>query len=143
MKIRLPGRGNAGRNGGPAGDLYVVTKVEEHPVFKRRGDDFVVDVPVGLVEAALGAEIEAPRPDGSTVRLRVPAGTQTGKQFRVRGAGAPKTRRRGGGGRGDLLLRVRVVVPNKLKKREREILEAFAEERDENVREALFRRAKA
>ncbi len=143
MKIRLPGRGNAGRNGGPAGDLYVVTKVGEHPVFKRRGDDFVVDVPVGLAEAALGAEIEAPRPDGSTVRLRVPAGTQTGKQFRVRGAGAPKTRRRSGGGRGDLLLRVRVVVPNKLKKREREILEAFADEREENVREALFRRAKA
>jgi molecular chaperone DnaJ len=139
MKIRVPGRGSAGRKGGPAGDLYVVTRVPEHPVFKRRGDDFLVEVPVGIVEAALGAEIDVPRPGGGTVKLRLPAGTQEGKQFRVRGAGAPKARSRGGE-RGDLIVRVSLVVPKKLKRREREILEALAEERGENVREELFRR---
>jgi molecular chaperone DnaJ len=139
MKIRVPGRGSAGRKGGPAGDLYVVTKVREHPVFKRRGDDFVVEVPVSFVEAALGAEIETPRPGGGTVKLRLPAGTQEGKQFRVRGAGAPKARARGGE-RGDLIVRVSLVVPKKLKRREREILQALAEERGEDVREELFKK---
>ena len=139
MKVRVPGRGGAGRNGGPAGDLFVVTRVEEHPVFKRRGDDFVVSVPVSFVEAALGAEIEAPKPGGGTVRLRLPAGTQNGKQFKVRGAGAPRTRK-SGPERGDLIVRVGVVVPKKLRRREREILEALAEERDEDVRAELFKR---
>jgi molecular chaperone DnaJ len=140
MKVRVAGRGNAGRRGGPAGDLLVVTRIEEHPVFKRRGDDFVVEVPVSFVEAALGAEIQAPRPGGGTVRIKLPAGTQAGKQFKVRGAGAPKTRA-GGGERGDLVVRIGVVVPRKLRRREREILEALAEEREEDVREDLFKRA--
>src|ERR687894_794686 len=139
MKVKVPGRGGAGGGGGPAGDLFVVTRVEEHPVFKRKGDDFVVTVPVSFVEAALGAEIEAPKPGGGTVRLRIPAGTQSGKQFKARGAGAPRTRR-GGAERGDLIVRVGGVVPKKLKRREREILEALAEERDEDVRAELFRR---
>ncbi|WP_273888571.1 molecular chaperone DnaJ [Rubrobacter naiadicus] len=137
MKIRIPGRGSAGRNGGPRGDLYVVTRVAEHPVFERRGDDFVVELPVSFTEAALGARVDVPRPEGGTVRLKIPAGTQDGKQFRVRGAGAPHPR---GGGRGDLIVRVRVVVPAKLTRREREILEAFADVHDDNVREDLFRR---
>ena len=139
MKIRVPGRGNAGRKGGQAGDLYVVTRVEEHPVFRRRKDDFVVDVPVSFVEAALGAQIEVPRPGGGTVKVKLPAGTQDGKQFKVRGAGAPKARTNGGE-RGDLIVRIGVVVPKKLKRREREILEALAEERDEDVREELFKK---
>jgi molecular chaperone DnaJ len=139
MKVRIPGRGHAGRDGGPAGDLYVRTLVEEHPVFKRKGDDFVVGVPVSFVEAALGAEIQVPRPGGGTVKLRLPAGTQDGKQFKVRGAGAPRART-DGGEKGDLIVRVSVVVPKKLKRREREILEALAEERDEDVREGLFKK---
>jgi molecular chaperone DnaJ len=139
MKVRIPGRGSAGRQGGPAGDLYVVTRVEQHPVFLRRGDDFVVEVPVSFVEAVLGAQIEVPRPGGGTVRVRLPAGTQDGKQFRVRGAGAPKAKT-DGGEKGDLIVRVGVVVPKKLKRREREILEALAEERDEDVREDLFKK---
>jgi molecular chaperone DnaJ len=139
MKVRIPGRGNAGRDGGPAGDLYVRTLVEEHPVFKRKGDDFVVGVPVSFVEAALGAEIQVPRPGGGVVKLRLPAGTQDGKQFKVRGAGAPSART-DGGKQGDLIVRVSVVVPKKLKRREREILEALAEERDEDVREDLFKK---
>ena len=139
MKVRIPGRGSAGRRGGPAGDLYVVTRVEEHPVFERRGDDFVVQVPVSFVEAALGAQIEVPRPGGGAVKVRLPAGTQDGKQFKVRGAGAPKTRKNGAE-KGNLIVRVGVVVPKKLKRREREILEALAEERDEDVREGLFKK---
>jgi molecular chaperone DnaJ len=138
MKVRIPGRGNAGTNGGPAGDLYVRTLVEEHPVFERKGDNFVVGVPVSFVEAALGAEITVPRPGGGTVRVRLPAGTQDGKQFKVRGAGAPRAKTEGE--RGDLIVRVSVVVPKKLKRREREILEALAEERDEDVREDLFKK---
>src|ERR671921_1834001 len=139
MKVRIPGRGNAGTNGGPAGDLYVRTLVEEHPVFERRADDFVVGVPVSFVEAALGAQIEVPRPGGGTLKVQLPAGTQDGKQFKVRGAGAPKAKTNGGE-RGDLIWRVGVVVPRKLKRREREILEALAEERDEDVREDLFKK---
>ena len=139
MKVRIPGRGSAGRRGGPAGDLYVVTRVEEHSVFRRRGDDFVVGVPVSFVEAALGAEIQVPRPGGGTVRVRLPGGTQEGKQFKVRGAGAPRTKKTGAE-KGDLIVRVGVVVPKKLKRREREILEALAEERDEDVREDLFKK---
>jgi len=139
MKIRVPGRGNAGKMGGPTGDLYVVTRVEEHPVFRRRGDDFAVEVPVSFVEAALGAQIEVPRPGGGTVKVKLPAGTQDGKQLKVRGAGAPKARTNGGE-RGDLIVRIGVVVPKKLKRREREILEALAEERDEDVREELFKK---
>jgi len=139
MKVRIPGRGSAGRRGGPAGDLYVVTRVEEHPVFRRRGDDFVVEVPVTFVEAALGAQIEVPRPGGGTVKVKLPAGTQDGKQFKVRGAGAPRAKKNGAE-KGNLIVRVGVVVPKKLKRREREILEALAEERDEDVREDLFKK---
>ena len=139
MKVRIPGRGNAGSKGGPAGDLYVRTLVEEHPVFQRRGDDFVVEVPVSFAEAALGAQIEVPRPGGGTLRVKLPAGTQDGKQFKVRGAGAAKAKTNGGE-KGDLIWRVGVVVPKKLKRREREILEALAEERDEDVREDLFKK---
>lgn len=139
MKIRVPGRGNAGEKGGPSGDLYVITRVEKHPVFERQGDDFVMEVPVSLVEAALGAEIEVPKPAGGTVRLRLPEGTQDGRRFKVRGAGAPRPR---GGQPGDLIVKASVVIPKKLKKREREILEAFAEEHDDDVREGLFKKAR-
>lgn len=141
MRIRVPGRGSAGRKSGPAGDLYVVTRVAEHPVFERKGEDFLIEVPVSFVEAALGAEVEVPRPGGGTVRLRLPAGTQDGKRFRVRGAGAPNVGSRGGEP-GDLVARARVVVPEKLTRREKEILEALAEERDEDVREDLLRRSR-
>jgi molecular chaperone DnaJ len=139
MKVRIPGRGSTGRRGGPAGDLYVVTRVEEHPVFKRRGDDFVVEVPVSFVEAVLGAQIDVPKPGGGTVKVRLPAGTQDGKQFKVRGAGAPRANKNSAE-KGNLIVRVGVVVPKKLKRREREILEALAEERDEDVREDLFKK---
>lgn len=137
-KVRIPGRGSAGARGGPAGDLYVVTRVEEHPLFERNGDDFLIEVPVGFTEAALGSEIEVPRPEGGTVKLKLPAGSQSGKQLKVSGAGAPRTR---GEKKGNLVVKVKVAVPQKLTRRQREILEAFAEESGEDVREDLLQKA--
>ncbi|MDN5697561.1 MAG: J domain-containing protein, partial [Rubrobacter sp.] len=101
----------------------------------------VVEVPVSFVEAARGSEIEVPKPEGGSVKLRLAAGTQDGKQMRVRGSGAPRAKSRGE--RGDLRVKISLVVPRKLSRREKEILEALAYERDEDVRESLFREAEA
>jgi molecular chaperone DnaJ len=118
-RIRLKGRGEQGRNGGPAGDLWVVTRVAASPLYVRRGADLVVDVPVSYADAALGAKVEVPTPDGP-ISLTVPAGSQHGKLLKVKGRGAPKLK---GGGKGDLLARLRLDVPQKLSKKERELLE--------------------
>ena len=118
-RIRLKGRGEQGRYGGPAGDLWVVTRVAPSPVYERRGADLIVDVPVSYADAALGASVQVPTPDGP-ISLKVPAGSQPGKLLKVKGRGAPKLK---GGGRGDLLARLRLTVPEKVSKRERELLE--------------------
>jgi molecular chaperone DnaJ len=118
-KVRLKGRGESGRNGGPAGDLYVVARVADSPLYERRGADVVVEVPVSYADAALGASVEVPTPDGP-ISLKVPAGSQPGKLLKVKGRGAPKLQ---GGGKGDLLARLKVTVPEKVSKRERELLE--------------------
>ena len=118
-KIRLKGRGEQGRNGGPAGDLYVVARVADSPVYERRGADLVVDVPLSYADAALGTSVEVPTPDGP-ISLKVPAGSQHGKLLKVKGRGAPKLK---GGGKGDLLARLRLTVPEKVSKAERELLE--------------------
>jgi molecular chaperone DnaJ len=133
-RIRLKGKGEAGFSGGEAGDLYVVTRVQPSKLYERRGDDLVVELPVTFTEAALGATVEVPTPDG-TVSLKVKPGTQDGTLLRVKGKGAPKLK---GSGRGDLLARVRVTVPKKLKKRERELLEELQRQTNEDPREALF-----
>jgi molecular chaperone DnaJ len=134
-RIRLAGKGEPGRNGGPPGDLYVVTRVTPSPLYERRGADLVLDVPVTYPEAALGATVEVPTPDGP-VSLKVPPGSQDGKLLRLRGRGAPKLN---GGGKGDLLARVRVTVPAKLTKAEREALEELRKVSRENPREAFTR----
>jgi molecular chaperone DnaJ len=118
-KVRLKGRGEQGRNGGPAGDLYVVARVADSPLYERRGADLVVDVPVSYADAALGASVEVPTPEGA-ISLKVPAGSQPGKLLKVKGRGAPKL---SGGGKGDLLARLKLTVPQKVGKRERELLE--------------------
>jgi molecular chaperone DnaJ len=134
-RIRLKGKGESGAAGGAAGDLFVVTRVEPSKLFQRRDADLVVEVPVTFAEAALGATVEVPTPYGDRVSLKVPAGTQDGRQLRIRSHGAPKLK---GAGKGDLIARLRVTVPKKLTKKEREALEALQKVSHENPREALF-----
>ena len=120
-RIKLKGKGEAGYGGAPAGDLYVITRVAESPVYERRGSDLVVDVSVTFAEAALGATVEVPTPEGP-VSMKIPPGTEHGKLLRIRGRGAPRLN---ASGRGDVLARVKLTVPKKLTKREREALEAY------------------
>src|SRR5437016_7428943 len=134
-RIRLKGKGEIGEGGGPAGDLFVVTRVEPSKRFERRGADLVIEVPVAYTEAALGATVEVPTPYGERVSLKVPAGTQDGRQLRIRGHGAPKL---DGSGKGDLIARLRVSVPKKLSKKEREALEELQKLSHDDPREALF-----
>jgi molecular chaperone DnaJ len=133
-KIKLKGKGEAGWGGAPAGDLYVVTRVEPSKLYERRGDDLVLEVPITYSEAALGATVEIPTPEGR-VSLKVPAGSQDGKMLRVKGRGSPKLN---GAGSGDLLARIKVAVPSKLSKAEREALESLDKASKSNPRERLF-----
>jgi molecular chaperone DnaJ len=128
-RLKLRGEGEAGLNGGPAGDLYVVLRVRDHPLFTRDGNDVICDVPIGFTQAALGAEIDVPTPHGK-VKMKVPAGTQSGDTFRLKGKGAPDVR---GYGHGDALVRVLVETPKKLSPRQRELLEEFARLSGEEV----------
>jgi molecular chaperone DnaJ len=132
-RVRVPGKGHAGQNGGDAGDLYIVTRVEPHPLFRREGDDLHVTVPLAVHEAALGAKIEVPSVDGQ-VRLRVPPGTQSGQQFRLRERGAPSAR---DGRRGDLVVETRLVLPKVLDERSKELLREFGRINGEDVRKEL------
>jgi molecular chaperone DnaJ len=118
-RIKLKGKGEAGYGGAAAGDLYVVTRVEPSKIYERRGDDLIVTVPVSYPTAALGGNVEVPTPDGA-VSLKVPAGTEDGKLLRIKGRGAPKLK---GGGKGDVLARIRIEVPKRMNKKQRELLE--------------------
>ena len=124
-KLRYRGRGEYGINGGARGDLVITTKVEEHPLFKRDGADVRMELPVSMYEAALGATVDVPTPDGTTCRLKIPAGTQDGKTFRFRDQGAPNVKRKGA--KGALYVKVRVQVPTRLSAKEREALETLRE----------------
>jgi molecular chaperone DnaJ len=128
-RLKLRGEGETGGNGGPAGDLYVLLRVAEHPIFARDGVNVVCDVPVSIAQAALGAEIDIPTLDGAR-KLKVPAGTQSGHLFRLRGLGVPDLN---GYGRGDQVVRLAVETPRKLSARQRELLEEFARISGEEV----------
>jgi molecular chaperone DnaJ len=121
-RIRVPGAGNAGRRGGPPGDFILVVQVEPHPFYRREGEDLYVEVTVTMTEAALGAHVEVPTPDGP-VTIEVPAGTQSGQRFRLRKRGLPRL---GAKGRGDLYVEARVWVPPVTDEASRELLQEFA-----------------
>lgn len=129
-KIRLKGKGEPGTGGGPAGDIYVLVQVAASPVFERRGADLVIEVPVTMVEAALGAAVKVPTPDGK-VSLKVPSGTQDGRQLKLKGKGAPKV---GSSGKGDLIARIKVLTPEHLNTEQKDLLKKFGEARGEDPR---------
>lgn len=130
-RIKLAGRGEPGPAGAPAGDLYVRVHVRPHRFFGRRGSDLLVDLPVSFSEAALGANVQVPTLNGP-VTMKVPAGTPSGKTFRLKGKGAPRK-----GGHGDLLVTAEIEVPSKLSKKERELLQQLDESRAESPRRRL------
>lgn len=132
-RIKVAGKGQAAANGGPPGDLYVRVRVEPHPVFSRTSNgDLTLTLPVTFTEAALGAKIEVPTLDGS-VTVKVPAGSSSGKTLRVRGKGGPRPR----GGNGDLLVKLNVEVPQKLSRKEKDLLEQLAALHGDSPRENL------
>jgi molecular chaperone DnaJ len=130
-KLRFKGKGEPGQGGGPAGDLYVVTHIRPHPYYTRDGADVLVELPVSITEAALGTEVTIPVPGGGKVKLKVAPGTQDGKVHRISGKGAPKLK---GKGNGDLKVRTKVVVPEKLTTEQKELLNRFASSRDDELR---------
>lgn len=125
-RIRVAGEGQAGLNGGPPGDLYIFISLAAHPIFQRDGHDLYCRAPVSFVTAALGGQIEVPTFDGTKSKIAVPEGTQTGRQFRLRGKGMPVMR--GGGMAGDLYIELAVETPVKLSKKQKDMLRSFEEE---------------
>ncbi len=121
-RLRISGEGEAGKNGGPAGDLYVVISVKPHKIFERKGNDVICEVPISFVQATVGDEIQVPTLDGK-VKFKIPEGTQPGTSFRLKGKGIPYLR---GSGRGDQHIKVKVVIPKKLDQDQKELLEKFA-----------------
>ena len=141
-RLRIAGEGEAGGQGGPAGDLYVVLHVQEHPLFERRENTLYCSVPITFPQAALGAEIRVPTLDGEE-RIKIPSGTQSGTIIRLKGKGFPNLN---GGGRGDLLVELNVVTPKKLSREQRRLIEQLAEtwpaENRPVEKSSLFRRVK-
>ncbi len=128
-QLRLSGEGDAGLRGGSPGNLYVRLSVEPHPLFKREGDDIRYQLKINFAQAALGAEVEIPTLRSKT-KLKVPAGSQTGRVFRLKGGGIPHLHR---GGRGDLLVELVVVTPQTLSKKQRQLFEELASTFDSEV----------
>jgi molecular chaperone DnaJ len=131
-RIKLAGKGEPGSAGGQPGDLFVRVHVRGHPLFGRKGNDLTIDVPVTFPEAALGAHVQVPTLQGQ-VTLKVPAGTPSGKTFRVRSKGAPKR----GGGHGDLLATVVVDVPRKLSKEQKKLVEQLGDATETSPRAGM------
>jgi molecular chaperone DnaJ len=133
-RVRVPGKGNAGIQGGPPGDLFIVTEVEPHPVFERKGDNIYVRLPVTITEAALGAKVEVPTIDGMST-IKIPPGTQSGQKLRLRGKGPPSLRE--SQLRGDQFVEVQVMVPRVADERTKEILRELARLNPQDPRKDL------
>jgi molecular chaperone DnaJ len=136
QRIRIPGKGNAGAHGGVPGDLYVIIRVGDHPVFRREGDDIYITVPVTATEAALGAKVEVPTIDGRA-QLKIPPGTQSGQKLRLREKGVPSATR--DGVRGDEIVEVKVTVPMPRDEKTKELLRELAKLNPEDPRAELWR----
>src|SRR6267154_4404140 len=136
QRIRVAGKGNAGAHGGPPGDLYVIIRTGEHPIFRRDGDDIYLSVPVTVTEAALGAKIEVPTIDGRAL-LKIPPGTQSGQKFRLSEKGVPSATKEGA--RGDEIVEVKITVPMLRDERSKEILRELAKLNPEDPRAELWR----
>jgi molecular chaperone DnaJ len=137
QRIRLAGKGNAGAHGGPAGDLYVIIRTGDHPIFRRDGDDIYLTVPVSATEAALGAKIEVPTIDGRAL-LKIPPGTQSGQKLRLREKGVPSATKEGV--RGDEIVEITVTVPMPRDERTKELLKELAKLNPEDPREELWKK---
>src|SRR5271155_184134 len=137
QRIRLAGKGNAGPHGGTAGDLYVIIRTGEHPIFRRDGDDIYLTVPVSATEAALGAKIEVPTIDGRAL-LKIPPGTQSGQKLRLREKGVPSATK--DGVRGDEIVEITVTVPMPRDERTKELLRELAKLNPEDPREELWKK---
>ena len=124
-RIRLSGEGELGQRGGPSGDLYIFLNIRDHDLFEREAQHLFISMPISMTTAALGGEIEVPSIDGARVRVKIPAGAQSGQQLRLRGKGMSIYRRTE---RGDLYVRVEVETPTNLTKRQRELLAEFEDE---------------
>jgi molecular chaperone DnaJ len=132
-RIRLAGEGEAGMRGGPTGDLYIFLSIKPHEFFQRDGADIFCRVPIAMTTAALGGHIDVPTVDGGRVRMPVPAGTETGKQFRLKGKGMPVLRSKV---QGDMYIQVEVETPKNLSRRQRELLEQFEQESNKETNPA-------
>jgi molecular chaperone DnaJ len=133
-RLRVAGKGNAGTMGAPAGDLYITTHVEQHPLFHRDGDNIQMKVPVTVSEAGLGAKIEVPTIDGKSL-LKIPPGTQNNQKFRLRERGVLNSRK---GTRGDQIVQVQLQMPDIRDERTKEILRQLAELQTEDPRKEIW-----
>lgn len=136
FRVRVPGKGSAGKFGSPSGDLYLITKVDPHPFFERRGDDIHTVIPVTVTEAALGAKVEVPTVDQNRALLRIPPGTVSGQKFRLREKGVASLKT---GKRGDQYVEVRVHVPKVADERSKAILRELAHLNPEDPRAEIYR----
>lgn len=130
-RLRFKGKGAAGANGGAAGDLLIVTSIDKHPYYSRDGANVIVDLPVSVAEASLGASIVVPAPDGTKVRLKVPAGTQDGTVLTIKGKGAPKVKTTGDG---DLKVKVNIVIPEEMNAEQEKAMEDYLAATPDDIR---------
>jgi DnaJ-class molecular chaperone len=132
-RVRVANQGAPGENGGPNGDLFLKIHIASHPFWSREGDDLKCELPISFAEAALGATVEVPTLGGA-VKMKIPAGTQSGQTFRLSGRGVPHLK---GGGKGDLFVKAKIVVPQKLESREAELIREFSQLHEQDVRANL------